>query len=288
MAQFDGYVDDYRDEVQSSISLSGQAVAFFHPRKADVLVELTERLLGAPDRQRVPHVGCGVGSIDRFRAGRFGHLCGVDTAPDALRRGHGENPQTAYAAVDGRCLPFPDATFDIVFAVRVLHHSVPNRRVDFALELARVVRPGGLVMVFEHNAVNPLTRLAVSRCEFDEGVMLLTRGASTRVLIGAGLAPIEARDVTFTPFDHPVARRLDRAIGRVRWVLSTTWWPDAPPIDRAQVVGPSGGAAAQVAGQVAGSSRPCNWNRPGVPNTGEAARSLAVHAWSEPCGPSAR
>ena len=103
----------------------------------------------------------------------------------------------------------------MVFAVCVLHHVVPGRRVDFALELARVVRPGGLVVVFEHNALNPFTRLAVSRCQFDEGVVLLTRGASTRVLIGAGLAPIEARDVIFTPFDHRLARRLDQAIGRV-------------------------------------------------------------------------
>ncbi len=93
MAQFDGYVEDYRDEVQSSISFSGQEVAFFHQRKADALVELTGRLLGDPARQRVLDVGCGVGSIDRFLAGRFAQLCGVDTAPDALARGHHENPE---------------------------------------------------------------------------------------------------------------------------------------------------------------------------------------------------
>ena len=184
MAQFDGYVEDYRDEVQSSISFSGQEVAFFHQRKADALVELTGRLLGDPAGQRVLDVGCGVGSIDRFLAGRFAHLCGVDTAPDALGRGHRENPAVTYAAADGTRLPFPDGGFDVVFAVCVLHHVVPSHRVDFALELARVVRPGGLVVVFEHNALNPLTRLAVSRCEFDEGVVLLTRGASTRVLMG--------------------------------------------------------------------------------------------------------
>jgi len=209
-AQFDGHVDAYCDEVQSSISFSGQEVAFFHQVKADTLVALTTRLLGDPARQRVLDVGCGVGSIDRFLSGRFAHLCGVDTAPEAVRRGGRENPGVTYAAADGGLLPFADASFDVVFAV-----CVPGRRIDFGFELARVVRPGGLVAVFEHNALNPLTRLAVSRCEFDEGVVLLTRGASTRVLTGAGLDPVEARDVIFTPFDHRLARRLDQAIGRV-------------------------------------------------------------------------
>ena len=140
---------------------------------------------------------------------------GSTPLPARCSRGHREIPEATYAAADGGRLPFPDAAFDVVFAVCVLHHVEPSHRVDFALELARVVRPGGMVVVFEHNALNPLTRLAVSRCEFDEGVVLLTRGASTRVLMGAGLDPIEARDVIFTPFDHRLARRLDQAIGRV-------------------------------------------------------------------------
>ena len=52
--------------------------------------------------------------------------------------------------------------------------------------MRRVVRPGGLVCVIEHNPLNPLTRsLAVSRCEFDSDAVLL--GASTtRKLMAAG------------------------------------------------------------------------------------------------------
>ena len=46
----------------------------------------------------------------------------------------------------------------------------------FVAELARVVRPGGLVVVFEHNPLNPLTRLVVSRVTFDDGVRLLRSG----------------------------------------------------------------------------------------------------------------
>ena len=215
MAQFDGYVEDYRDEVQSSISFSGQEVAFFHQRKADALVELTGRLLGIR-----PASACwtwAAGSAPSIASWPVvsATCAGSTPPPTPLRRGHRENPEATYAAADGARLPFADGGFDVVFAVCVLHHVVPSHRVDFALELARVVRPGGLVVVFEHNALNPLTRLAVSRCEFDEGVVLLTRGASTRVLMGADLAPIEARDLIFTPFDHRLARRLDQAMGGV-------------------------------------------------------------------------
>ena len=39
--------------------------------------------------------------------------------------------------------------------------------------MRRVVRPGGLLCIIEHNPFNPLTRLAVVRCEFDRDAVLL-------------------------------------------------------------------------------------------------------------------
>jgi SAM-dependent methyltransferase len=47
------------------------------------------------------------------------------------------------AASDAERLPFPDASFDLVFGHAVLHH-VPDLRSAFA-EFARVLRPGGVV-----------------------------------------------------------------------------------------------------------------------------------------------
>jgi SAM-dependent methyltransferase len=48
-------------------------------------------------------------------------------------------------------LPFATGAFDAAFAFCVYHHIEPGDRVRHLSELARVVRPGGSVFVFEHN-----------------------------------------------------------------------------------------------------------------------------------------
>jgi hypothetical protein len=52
--------------------------------------------------------------------------------------------------------------------------------------MARVTRPGGLICIIEHNALNLLTRLAVNRCPFDADAVLLRSGQSQELLRGAG------------------------------------------------------------------------------------------------------
>jgi len=64
---------------------------------------------------------------------------------------------------------------------------------------ARVTRSGGLIAIYEHNPFNPLTRVAVSRCEFDVGVELLRPGHTRRLLDAAEAPSIESRFITFFP-----------------------------------------------------------------------------------------
>jgi SAM-dependent methyltransferase len=211
-ADFDATADSYRSDVQRSIDFCGAEVEHFTRRKADHLADLAERLIGPPGDLDVLDVGCGVGETDALLAGRFATLHGVDIASDAVDRAAARNPAVHYGAYDGVRLPFTDARFDLAFAVCVVHHVPPEQRAAFFAEMARVVRPGGLVAVFEHNPLNPLTRLAVSRCELDDGVRLLTRGSVRRLLAGAGLAPVESRYVIYSTSTRPGAIRAERFV----------------------------------------------------------------------------
>jgi SAM-dependent methyltransferase len=60
---------------------------------------------------------------------------------------------------DALRLPVKDATLDFVYTVGVLHH-LPGRTAQQAAcrEIARVLRPGGLLIVHETNPRNPLFR----------------------------------------------------------------------------------------------------------------------------------
>jgi SAM-dependent methyltransferase len=215
MSDFDVYADSYVAAVERSIAFCRQDLDYYTKRKADIIVEASNRLLGDPTSLRFLDVGCGIGATDAVLATRVGELHGVDVAIEAVARAADQNPSVKYQTYDGEALPYDDGSMDVAFAICVVHHVDPAQRCEFAAELRRVVRKTGLVFVFEHNPYNPLTRLAVDRCPFDCGVELLTRRSTARLLTQAGLEPVEARYFTFVPVDHPLVGRVERLL---RWL----------------------------------------------------------------------
>ena len=111
--------------------------------------------------------------MDEHLAGAVGRLVGLDVSAEMTSRAAERNPGVEYVVSDAAMFPFADSTFDVAFASCVLHHVPRGERAALVAELARVVRPGGLVSVLEHNPINPATRLVVARCEFDEDAVLL-------------------------------------------------------------------------------------------------------------------
>jgi len=209
---FDAYADRYGEAVDEAIGFAGQEHAFFLEAKAARLLDLAHRRLGDPSALRALDVGCGAGLMDGY-LGALGRLEGVDVSPEMVAVARRENPGVSYEVADGARLPYEDGAFDLAFAVCVLHHVPPGERPAFAGELRRVLRPGGLVVVFEHNPLNPLTRLVVSRCVFDEDAVLLGRRETRARLAGAGLTPEEERYILFFPWRG--LARSERALSRV-------------------------------------------------------------------------
>ncbi|MET9736045.1 class I SAM-dependent methyltransferase [Streptomyces sp. NPDC006458] len=90
-------------------------------------------------------VACGTGIVTRrLAAARPGtRVAGVDLALGMARTAVARLPGTVVVG-DGRRLPFPDASFDAVVSVWLLHllDDIDVRRV--VAECARVLRPGGV------------------------------------------------------------------------------------------------------------------------------------------------
>ena len=178
--------------------------------KARILLDLGRRHLGRTEQLSVLDVGCGVGLTDGYLEGRVGSLQGIDVSEGVVEEAVRANPWAKYRTYDGETIPIETGDVDLAFAICVLHHVAPPDRTAFVRELARVVKPGGLVAIFEHNPLNPLTRLAVSRCDFDRGVVLAGRGRTTEMLRSAQMDIVERPYILFFPFRAAVLRAVER------------------------------------------------------------------------------
>jgi ubiquinone/menaquinone biosynthesis C-methylase UbiE len=96
-------------------------------------------LLG--DRTRVLEVGSGTGRISIPLLERGVDLIGCDLSVPMLRRFQEKYPSARIAQADASLLPFPNAQFDVVLTVHVLH-LIPSWR-DVLREFLRVLLPGG-------------------------------------------------------------------------------------------------------------------------------------------------
>jgi SAM-dependent methyltransferase len=204
----------YEELVGRSIAFSGLDHEFFIQAKADHLVDLARRRLGGPERLSVLDLGCGVGLLARKLVSAFGRVHGADASRDAVRAARGLGGGVSYTACAGARLPFPDDSFDLVLAACVLHHVPRAERGALVRELVRVARPAGGVAVFEHNPFHPLTRLAVSRCDFDRDAHLVSLGKTCALFAGAAARILERRYILHFPWRGRLAGRLERLLGR--------------------------------------------------------------------------
>ncbi|WP_353643948.1 methyltransferase domain-containing protein [Mesorhizobium sp. WSM2239] len=214
---FDSYRTAYGKLVEDSISFSGLQHDFFLAAKADLL----ERLLadrGLASGNRPVHaldVGCGIGAFHPLLRGRFASLSGCDISGDSIARARHDNSWVDYTVHRAPSLPYKDGRFDLAFAICVVHHVPPAQWPAFLGELKRVVRPGGIACIIEHNPYNPLTRFAVLRCPFDEDAVLLTSRTARRLFYQAGFSEIESEHFLLLPSAKPLARMIEKSFARV-------------------------------------------------------------------------
>lgn len=105
---------------------------------------------------RVLEFGCGIGRWAPSIARRGALYFGVDVSPHMLGLARRRVPSAGLAQIDGQRLPLPDGSFDLAFAITVLHHNPHDRQDAIIGELVRTVRPGGhLVLMEAVNAAGP-------------------------------------------------------------------------------------------------------------------------------------
>jgi SAM-dependent methyltransferase len=143
---------------------------------------------------------------------RAARVVGVDVEPEILGAAATRLPGVEVVAADVRRLPFDDAAFDTVLSNSTLDHFPHPREIHVALrELARVLRPGGRLLVTLDNPANPviavskvLPRASVNRLWSRLGGRTAKIGLAPYV-VGATLSPARLRRALLAAGLRPVA-----------------------------------------------------------------------------------
>jgi SAM-dependent methyltransferase len=121
-------------------------------------------------RGRALDVGCGTGALAARLAAAGYKMAGVDPSAGMLDVLRARTPDVEAVVGSGTALPFADGSFDLVLSVATLHHIAAPAAVRETLgEMVRVARPGGRVLVWDHNPRNPYWGRLMSRVPQDTG-----------------------------------------------------------------------------------------------------------------------
>ncbi len=193
-AEFDRFADNYREVHTKNVrGLSGADSNYFSEYK---IIEIKSSLEGC----KILDFGCGDGNSAFFIQQHIKKYCytGIDVSEESIKKARCRNiAKSDFLPYDGCHIPFPDDSFDIVFAACVFHHIDDENHIPVPKEIHRVLKKGGKFIVFEHNPWNPLTVKIVHDCPFDEGVTLISAGKMLRKM---KLSGFNGRGTCYTIF----------------------------------------------------------------------------------------
>ena len=135
----------------------------------EAFVHYLQALAGLKPTDRLLDIGCGIGRTARVLARELrppGFYDGFDVVPESIawcqkhyratrapfRFTHADlrnttyNPGGRYTAAE-YTFPYPDGAFDLVFAISVFTHLVPESADRYLSEASRVLAPGGRVLL---------------------------------------------------------------------------------------------------------------------------------------------
>jgi SAM-dependent methyltransferase len=212
-AEFDLLADDYQAQHRANIAVTGERPEYFAKYKiADLAALVKERGLAAG---QVLDFGSGIGNSLPFFRKYFpvSQLSCADVSMRSMDIAQSRFPgKEAYVHIDSS-IPLPARSQDIVFSACVFHHIPHEEHGHWLAELLRVTRPGGLLAIYEHNPLNPLTVRAVNTCPLDVNARLIGGGPMCGRAMTSGWEDARVDYKVFFPsllrFMRPLERHLN-------------------------------------------------------------------------------
>lgn len=168
-------------------------------------------------------LGCGIGDFTAAIGRQCRAMVGADLSTgmvEAAREAHHGAEGIRFEALPSDALSFADNEFDFTMAAHLFHHlAEPELIHGTLLEMKRVTRPGGAIIILDVNKLNPASLLIQH--------MMVKRGVDTGLerLVWPGFLKRQFREmdielrthrgVCFIPHVVPKLAQYNASIGRI-------------------------------------------------------------------------
>jgi len=215
---FDNFAHNYPDIINRVARLSGETYeSIIELRMAILCDELSLRFCDTHDLS-ILDFGCGTGTTEIHLKALFPHatITGVDTSAESIRMACQQMLESVtFVHSDSSTLPFADKSFDLIYSNGTMHHIPTGEHGTVLKELCRVLKPSGMLCIFENNPFNPLTTRSMRQNPFDEGLTAVTPESIKQSAMQSGLIPFRERYYFFFPRRLKWLRALEKHLKRV-------------------------------------------------------------------------
>jgi SAM-dependent methyltransferase len=217
VAEFDKFAEEYLAMHKSNLAVTGESPDYFARYK---IVETARRLKTLKlEPKRVLDFGCGIGGSAPHLREAFpdAAITGVDVSEKSLSVARQRFPDAAqFMAYDPNgAPPAPTEGYDLIFSACVFHHIDEAEHVGIFRRLHERLAPGGAMVIFEHNPLNPVSRYIVATCPFDENAVLIGARELARRQKAAGFRRVEVNFTGFFPGPLKALRALEPMMAKV-------------------------------------------------------------------------
>lgn len=200
-------------EGKSYEQMLGQRHQYFIKRKCRILRSLISKYKGP-----VLELAAGTGEAQKFLAEDA--VC-EDVSLSMLQQAQTKGI-TKLINADATKLSFKDSSFGVVYSFSLFHHlSAEQRRLTLA-EAKRVLRPGGILVTFEHNPLNILTQVIVKACPIDREARLVTHTKLAQLKQKQGFKVQEIKFFLLSPVESSFIEKIERHL--MKWPLGGQYY----------------------------------------------------------------
>jgi len=210
MSRFDEFATEYEVALSQNLRFIPGGVNYYYQNRVNIAIR---EMASQSPPERILDFGGGVGLTVPLLCKAFPRsvvsLC--DASAESTSQAKLRYPYVE--VLNGESLP--ERHFDLIFVAGVIHHIDPANRHDVLNRLSRSLALGGLLILYELNPLNPITRRLVRCCPFDDDAELISKGKLKELVETHG--ELRVINEAFMVFLPPVLGRLARLEQLLKW-----------------------------------------------------------------------